>query len=173
VRLLATSSTAAGLLQFLLNPSLGKLSDTYGRKLFMMIGPYFNVLSNAMIALFPSSFWNFAFFRTLDDVVTTLSGSTTSSAAISDCASGQGLAIAMSRLGTYIGLGVMLGPVIGDTIFAQYGFRMVYASKAIVAAAHALFVTLVLPETLPIGQRKPFRFELVLNRHHGCNALLY
>ena len=79
MRLLATTSTAGGLLQFLMNPSIGGLSDTYGRKAFLRIGPLFNIVSNATIALFPSNFWAFCVLRTLDDALTTLSCSTTTS----------------------------------------------------------------------------------------------
>ena len=155
MRLLATTSTAGGLLQFLANPSIGGLSDTYGRKAFLRIGPLFNIVSNATVALFPSNFWAFCVLRTLDDALTTLSGSTTTSAAISDCAAGPELAIAMSKLGSYIGLGVLLGPVIGDSLFARFGYRAVYASKAFVSALHFCFVSLCVSETLPPAQRRP------------------
>ena len=66
---------------------------------FLRIGPFFNIISNSCIALFPSNYWMFVVFRTLDDAFTTLSGSTTTSAAISDCAKGPELAIAMSQMG--------------------------------------------------------------------------
>ena len=51
MRLLAASSTCTGLIQFLINPSIGKLSDKFDRKPFFQIGPAFNVLSNGLIAL--------------------------------------------------------------------------------------------------------------------------
>jgi MFS family permease len=53
MRLLAASSTCTGLIQFLINPTIGKLSDTFGRKKFFLVGPAFNVISNALIGLFP------------------------------------------------------------------------------------------------------------------------
>lgn len=155
MRLLAATSAGAGLLQFLINPSIGKLSDTFGRKLFFLAGPSFNVISNALIALRPSNYWLWVVLRVLDDVLTTLSGSTTSFAAISDCASGEDLAVATARLGTFIGLGVALGPLLGDSIFIKFGYRMVYASKVAVALIHLLFVS-TLPETLPKVERRPF-----------------
>ena len=152
---LATSSTVGGLLQFIVNPTLGGASDTFGRKNFLKIGPAFNILSNGFIAMFPSNFWAFIVLRTLDDAFTTLSGSTTTSAAISDCASGPDLAIAMSKMGSYIGAGCFLGPVIGDTLLGKFGYRAVYASKCAFAVAHLLFNSVLISETLPKEQRRP------------------
>jgi MFS family permease len=152
---LATSSTVGGLLQFIVNPTLGGASDTFGRKTFLKIGPAFNILSNGFIAMFPSNFWAFIVLRTLDDAFTTLSGSTTTSAAISDCASGPDLAIAMSKMGSYIGAGCFLGPVIGDTLLGKFGYRAVYASKCAFAVAHLLFNSVLISETLPKEQRRP------------------
>lgn len=121
MRLLAATTTVGGLVQFLANPTLGGASDTFGRKNFLRIGPFFNIISNTCIALFPGNYWMFVVFRTLDDAFTTLSGSTTTSAAISDCAKGPELAIAMSQMGFYIGAGCFLGPIIGDTLFGKFG----------------------------------------------------
>jgi hypothetical protein len=64
---------------------------------------------NNILARGQSNYWIFVLMRTLDDVLTTLSGSTTSFAAISDCARGEELAVATSKLGFFIGLGVALG----------------------------------------------------------------
>eukprot|EP01043_Picozoa_sp_COSAG02_P060911 COSAG02_NODE_8063_length_2726_cov_2.042254_1_plen_392_part_00 len=152
---LATSSTMGGLLQFVVNPTLGGASDTFGRKKFLAIGPAFNIFSNGFIALFPKNFLAFIILRTLDDAFTTLSGSTTTSAAISDCASGPDLAIAMSKLGSYIGAGCFLGPIIGDTLLGKYGYRAVYASKCLFAIFHLAFNSFCIAETLPAEQRRP------------------
>lgn len=152
---LATSSAACGLLQFVVNPTLGGASDTFGRKRFLAIGPIANIFSNGFIALFPKNFLAFVVLRTLDDVCTTLSGSTTTSAAISDCASGPDLAIAMSKLGSYIGAGCFLGPIVGDTLLGKYGYRAVYASKCLCAVFHLAFNSFCIAETLPAEQRRP------------------
>ena len=50
MRLLALISSSSGLLQFFLNPTFGTLSDRFGRKPFLLIGPAWNTIGNALIA---------------------------------------------------------------------------------------------------------------------------
>eukprot|EP01052_Picozoa_sp_SAG31_P009997 SAG31_NODE_535_length_14348_cov_11.339603_20_plen_148_part_00 len=86
MRVLAACSGASGFLQFALNPTFGTLSDTFGRKLFFEVGPAWCIIGDALIGLFPSSVSVFAVCRVLNRTMRTLSGSTVSSAALSDCA---------------------------------------------------------------------------------------
>ena len=50
MRLLALISSSSGLLQFFLTPTFGTLSDRFGRKPFLLIGPAWNTIGNALIA---------------------------------------------------------------------------------------------------------------------------
>jgi MFS family permease len=42
--ILAMWGFSAGFFEFLLNPTVGKLSDTFGRKPFMLLSPFFNLI---------------------------------------------------------------------------------------------------------------------------------
>jgi MFS-type transporter involved in bile tolerance (Atg22 family) len=53
MQLLATSSGISGLVQWLVNPTFGKLSDRYGRRPFFLIGPAWNTVGNFLIAMNP------------------------------------------------------------------------------------------------------------------------
>ena len=53
MQMLATSSGISGLVQWLLNPTFGKLSDRYGRRPFFLIGPAWNTVGNFLIAMNP------------------------------------------------------------------------------------------------------------------------
>ena len=119
MQLLAQSSGACGLLQFLLNPTFGVLSDTFGRKVFFVLGPLSNVIGNTMIALNPTSKAVFFVCRTINKTMQTVSGSTVCAAALSDCASGDDLSVAFSRLGSAASLGVVLGPLMGAAMLGR------------------------------------------------------
>eukprot|EP01045_Picozoa_sp_COSAG04_P040458 COSAG04_NODE_11831_length_685_cov_1.472696_1_plen_165_part_01 len=105
MKLLAQCSGAAGLLQFLLNPTFGTLSDRFGRKAFFLLGPAWCAFGNLLTALFPRSIPMFCVMRVLNRTLATMSGSTVCAAALSDCASGDALSVAFARLGSAASLG--------------------------------------------------------------------
>ena len=74
-QLLSLGTATGGLVEFLINPTVGKLSDTHGRKMFMLIGPLYNAIGNILVALFPSNFAICFANRALTLALTTLSGS--------------------------------------------------------------------------------------------------
>jgi MFS family permease len=67
MQMLASSSALSGLLQWALNPTFGKLSDIYGRKPFLMIGPSTNCLFNCLIATNPTNRRLFVALRVLGE----------------------------------------------------------------------------------------------------------
>ena len=51
---MSTWTGVTALIEFCLNPTLGKLSDAYGRKTFMVIAPYAALVLKTIVLMFPS-----------------------------------------------------------------------------------------------------------------------
>ena len=109
---------AVGATEFLVNPIIGRLSDKYGRKRNLLMGPLSNVLLKSLVAAYPSV-TTIALERVLCGAFTTVSGTTTCFAVLSDVSSGQELALAGTTLGAYMGLGCVLGPLLGGELLAR------------------------------------------------------
>jgi MFS family permease len=151
MRMLASSSLVSGVLQFLLNPTFGTLSDRFGRKPFFLIGPASSIAWCGLVAAFPRNRALFLLCRTLSKALGTLSGSTICSAALSDCASGDELSTASGRLGSAACTGVIFGPLLGAALLARgFGARAVYALQTVSFAIQSVIVVLLLPETLQV-----------------------
>ena len=106
----------------------------------------------------------FATLRVVGKTLQTLSGSTTSMAALSDCASGDRLTFWSAWLGSAACVGVIIGGWIETVILALRGqgaTQTVYLTMAAMGAVHTAMVALLLPETLPAIERKtdPARFQ--------------
>lgn len=101
-----------------MNPIIGRLSDKYGRKRSLLVGPLSNVLLKSLVAIHPS-IATIALERVLCGAFTTVSGSTTCFAVLTDITSGQELALSGTTLGAYMGLGCVLGPLLGGELLAR------------------------------------------------------
>ena len=101
--------------------------------------------------------------------ITTVSGSTTSSAALSDLVTGADLGAAFGQLGAYAGVGVLLGPAIAGQVLAATGgggLKYTYLMGAVVAAFQGVLNYRFLSETLEESKRRPFDFST-------CNPLSF
>jgi len=157
--LLSLWAGGIGTLEYLLNPTIGRLSDQYGRKPFLLMGPIANFVFKGLVALNPTA-RNLMLERIICGALTTMSGSTTCSAVLSDLTSGQGLAIQGAGLGSYAGLGCILGPFIGGQLIARTGnLRLPFAVGSITAGLQLLMVLSRFEETLM--ESKPFDFSAV------------
>jgi MFS family permease len=106
---LSLVSGLSGILQFVLNPTFGTLSDRYGRKPFLLIGPMWNCVGNFLIAMNPTRRYVFALLKVVGKTLQTLSGSTTSSAVLTDLVSGDKLTVWSAYMSTAACTGVILG----------------------------------------------------------------
>ena len=85
------------LVEFALNPTVGKLSDTYGRKPFMVLSPYAALILKSWVLLRPSLL-SLTVERVVCDGLRTLSGTTMGSAAITDLVEPSQLGKANARM---------------------------------------------------------------------------
>lgn len=151
---LGTMSTTAAFIEFLINPVLGRLSDKYGRKPFLLMATSVNAFLHSLVAAFPealamnfvdraiSGAMIFAFFNPIG-------------ASIADLFASQSLmklGVVGAQLGASFGLGFAAGPAIG----AKLGGRGAFAASAAGFACTALVVSKTFEETLPMEKRKEF-----------------
>lgn len=147
------SSTAA-LLEIFMNPVLGRLSDKYGRRPFLMLGPAVTAILHTLVALFPTNL-------TLNFADRCISGAfifafvAPMQAALQDLLAGRDmtkLAITGARLGSNFGLGFAAGPFIGSKLSGGKAF----AASAAIFLTNFAYIAANFKETLPEDKRKEF-----------------
>ena len=84
----AFGTSGAALLEVLLNPTVGALSDTYGRRPFMMMAPWANMVMKAWVVMSPSVF-SLTAEKIICDGLRTMTGTTMTGAALSDKVDGS------------------------------------------------------------------------------------
>lgn len=138
--------------QFVASPTLGALSDRFGRRPLLLLSMLGLGLDYIAMAIAPSLGW-----LMLGRIV---SGITCSSfsicyAYVTDVTAEEERAAAFGRLGAAFGLGFILGPAVGGLLGAV-NVRAPFWAAAGLSLANALFGFLVLPESLPRDRRSPF-----------------
>ena len=140
--------------QFLFGPTLGNLSDGYGRRPLLLIAVFGLGIDFLVTALAPSLFWLFV-GRTFAGLC---GGSyVIANAYIADVTPPEGRAKAFGMMGAAFGLGFVIGPSIGGLLGA-YGPRVPFFVAAGISLLNFVFGYFVLPETLKPEQRRSFEW---------------
>lgn len=139
-------------MQFLVGPLLGSLSDRFGRRPVLLAG-LLALCIDYLIMGFASSIYLLLLGRLLAGVA----GSTyvTANAYIADISSPAERAANFGMIGAGFGVGFILGPVIGG-LLGEYGTRMPFFAAAALALINFFYGYFVLPESLPAGKRRQF-----------------
>lgn len=148
---MATWTGATALVEFLLNPVVGKLSDTYGRKPFMLLAPYAAIIFKVWVLLRPSIF-SLTVERIVCDCLRTLSGTTMGSAALLDLVPQDKIAMAMADLWKFMGAAIIISPLIASRLTARGTYKAAIAIAAVQLVTDQFF----LQETLADSKKKPF-----------------
>lgn len=136
-----------GVLSFLSAPSLGHLSDVYGRKKFILL--------TVTSTLLPLPFLLFSVWWHV--VATALSGAfavtfTIAFAYVSDITEGAERSAAFGVVSATFAASIVVSPAIGGWIQSEYGTDAVYYAASGVAVAAVIYVVLFVPESLPVGR---------------------
>lgn len=155
---------AYALMQFLFAPVLGSLSDQYGRRPVILISLLGSGLDYLLLAFAPSLAWLFV-GRVISGI--TAANITTATAYIVDVSPPEKRAQNFGLLGVAFGLGFVIGPAIGG-LLGDFGLRIPFLVVACVTLLNFLYGYFILPESLPLENRRPFSWA----RANPVGALL-
>ena len=150
--ILATTFAA---MQFVFGPTVGSLSDRYGRRPILIISLVIMAFDYVLMAL-AHTIWLLIIGRVIGGI-TAATGST-AAAYIADISEPEEKAANFGLIGAAFGMGFVLGPVIGG-VLAEYGTRAPFWAAAALAATNAIFGYFVLPETVTDRIRRPFEWR--------------
>ncbi|PWJ22028.1 TCR/Tet family MFS transporter [Jannaschia seohaensis] len=146
-------ASAYALMQFLFSPTLGSLSDRFGRRPVLLLSLAVIFVDYIVMAL-AQTFW----LLLLGRVVAGIAAATMSVAMafMADISPPEKKAQNFGLISAGFGLGFVLGPAIGG-LLAEFGPRAPFWAAALLAGANLTFGLLVLPETL--RRSRPFNWR--------------
>lgn len=171
-QLLALFSSGVGAVEFLLNPITGKLSDAYGRKIFLMQAPAVSAFMKLLVFLKPAKI-TIALERCLAGACTTIGGSTACSAALADIVEDpKELSRAYASLGTATGLGVIIGPMVGAAAIGRSGRpQRAFAAGAVCSMLQLALISSQIQESLAPHLRKSLPGKEMLSAMNPLSVL--
>jgi DHA1 family tetracycline resistance protein-like MFS transporter len=154
-RIFGLFGTVWALMQFLFSPILGGLSDRFGRRPVVLLSNFGLALDYVLMALAPSLTWLFI-GRVISGI--TSASVSTAYAYIADVTPPERRAAMFGKIGVAFGAGFILGPAIGG-LLGGMDPRLPFWVAAGLSFANTLYGLLILPESLPLERRAPFRWK--------------
>jgi MFS transporter, DHA1 family, tetracycline resistance protein len=147
--------TAWALMQFLVSPLHGALSDRFGRRPLILISNFGLGLDYILMALSPNVWWLF-----VGRVISGISAASiaTAYAYVADVTEPRLRSARFGLLGVAFGAGFVLGPALGG-LAGNVDPRLPFWIAAVLSLANALYGFLVLPESLPKERRASFAWR--------------
>lgn len=140
------------LMQFLISPTLGNLSDRFGRRPVLIASQAVMGVEYVIMALTP---WLWLLFAARVAAGAAAATHSTANAYIADISDPSKRAANFGLTGAAFGVGFILGPALGGVI-GEYGPRMPFVAAAVLTFANLAFGWFVLPESLKPGNRRAF-----------------
>ena len=148
-------ATIFAAMQFLFGPTVGNLSDRYGRRPVLIISRVIMAFDYVLMAL-AHTIWLLIIGRIIGGI--TAATQSPSAAYMADISEPHEKAGTFGLIGAAFGMGFVLGPLLGG-VFAEIGTRAPFWAAALLAAANAVFGYYVLPETVTDKIRRPFEWR--------------
>lgn len=142
-------------MQFLFAPLIGSLSDKYGRRPVLLISLLGFGLDYLFLAFAPSILWLFV-GRTISGI--TGASVTTASAYMADISDDSNRAQNFGMIGAAFGIGFIIGPMLGGFL-GELGPRLPFIVAACLALLNVIYGYFVLPESLPVENRRAFDWK--------------
>ncbi len=151
--------------QFLCAPLIGNLSDRFGRRVVLLMSLFAFGCDYLLMGFAPTLSWLF-----VGRFIAGIAGATYSPAYafIADISTPEKRPQNFGLVGAAFGMGFILGPVIGG-LLGDFGPRIPFFVAAGIAFLTFAYGFLVLPESLPEDQRRPFQ----LSRANPLGTLLH
>ena len=145
-------ATIFALMQFFFGPTVGNLSDRFGRRPVLLISLVVMSFDYVLMAV-AGTMWLLIIGRVIGGI--TAATQATAAAYMADVSAPEEKSANFGLIGAAFGVGFVLGPLIGG-LLAEYGTRAPFWAAAFLAAANAAFGYFVLPETVTDAIRRPF-----------------
>jgi DHA1 family tetracycline resistance protein-like MFS transporter len=144
-------ASAYALMQFLFSPTLGSVSDRFGRRPVLLLSLLVIFVDYIVMAL-AQTFWLLLVGRIVAGIAAaTMSVAT---AFMADISPPERKAQNFGLVSAGFGLGFVLGPAVGG-LLAELGPRAPFWAAAILSGLNLVFGLVVLPETLPsVGENR-------------------
>jgi MFS transporter, DHA1 family, tetracycline resistance protein len=151
-KILGIFGTAWALMQFFFSPLQGALSDSFGRRLLILLSNFGVGLDYVLMALAPTLGWLFV-GRVISGI--TAASISTAYAYVADVTPADKRAARFGLLGAAFGAGFVLGPALGG-LAGTVSPRLPFWIAAGLSLANALYGLVILPESLPPAKRSRF-----------------
>ena len=145
-------STVFAAMQFLVGPTLGSISDRYGRRPVLLISLVVIAVDFVVMGL-AHSIWLLVITRIIGGIAAATQS--TAAAFISDISTPKNRSANFGILGATFGVGFVLGPLLGG-LLGEFGFRVPFFAAAGLATLNLILGYFVLPETVTDKIRRPF-----------------
>ena len=148
-------STVFAMLQFLCAPTVGNLSDRFGRRPVLLVSLFVLSLDYLVMAL-AGSIWLLLLGRIVGGI--TSATQAVGYAFIADISKPEEKAARFGLIGAAFGVGFVIGPLMGG-VLGEFGTRAPFYAAAFLAALNLVFGYFVLPETVTDRIRRPFEWR--------------
>jgi MFS transporter, DHA1 family, tetracycline resistance protein len=154
-KILGIFGTAWALMQFFFSPLQGALSDSFGRRLMILLSNFGVGLDYVLMALAPTLGWLFV-GRVISGI--TAASISTAYAYVADVTPPDKRAARFGFLGAAFGAGFVLGPALGG-LAGTISPRLPFWIAAGLSLANACYGLVILPESLPVARRARFAWR--------------
>ena len=140
------------LAQFVAAPVLGALSDRFGRRPVLLLG-FCGIAINFFTTALASAIWMLVASRIVGGAMQ--ANAAVANAYVADITPPAERAKRFGMLGAMFGIGFILGPVLGG-VLGGIDLRLPFFVAGGLALLNLAYGYFVLPESLPVAQRRPF-----------------
>jgi DHA1 family tetracycline resistance protein-like MFS transporter len=159
-------ATVWGVMQFVVGPILGMLSDRYGRRPVLLIS-IFGLFGDFLFMAFAPTLWWLFVGRILNGI--TAGSFSTANAYVADIVAPEKRAKFFGILGSAFGFGFIIGPTIGG-ILGEHNLRLPFIAAAGLCLVNGLYGLFVLPESLDKALRTP---RMVWSRANPLSSIVF
>ena len=142
---------AFSIANFFGSPILGALSDRYGRRPVLLIG-FCGLALNFFATALATQLWMLIAVRLVGGAMQ--ANAAVANAYVADITAPENRSKRFGQLGAMFGIGFIIGPVMGG-LLGGIDLRLPFFAAGTLALVNLLYGYFVLPESLPLSQRRP------------------